>query len=202
MANPFLEYEEVQSKQPGGWAFELLQTAVIALAICIILWLFVVQGNQVDGQSMEPTFHDKELVLTDKIIQHFGEYKNGDVIIFKNEASGNDFIKRIIGVSGDEVSLSGGKVYVNGVQIEETYLPEGRETSGGTFLAEGETVLVPEGKYFVMGDNRGFSRDSRDNSVGLVPKNDLKGRVFLIYWPPKADNLGVIHRVEESVFNK
>lgn len=202
MANPFLEYEEVQSKQPGGWAFELLQTAVIALAICIILWLFVVQGNQVDGQSMEPTFHDKELVLTDKIIQHFGEYQNGDVIIFKNESSGNDFIKRIIGVPGDEVSLSGGRVYVNGVQIDESYLPEGRETSGGTFLAEGETVLVPEEKYFVMGDNRGFSRDSRDNSVGLVPKNDLKGRVFLIYWPPKADNLGVIHRVEQSVFNK
>ncbi|MCA9382491.1 signal peptidase I [Candidatus Dojkabacteria bacterium] len=202
MANPFLEYEEVQSKQPGGWAFELLQTAVIALAICIILWLFVVQGNQVDGQSMEPTFHDKELVLTDKVIQHFGEYKNGDVVIFKNETSGNDFIKRLIGLPGDEVSVSGGRVYVNGVQIEEAYLPEGRETSGGTFLAEGETVLVPEGKYFALGDNRGFSRDSRDNTVGLIPKNDLKGRVFLIYWPPKSDNLGIVHRVDSSVFNK
>lgn len=199
--NPFLEYEDLNKHAPGGWLFEILQTAVIALAICVVLWLFVVQGNEVDGQSMEPTFHNKQLVLTDKIIQHFGEYQRGDVIIFKNLTSGNDFIKRIIGVPGDEVSLFDGFVYVNGVKINEPYLPEDRRTYGESFLTNGASVTVPEGKYFAMGDNRGNSMDSRHNSVGFIDRKELKGRVFLVYWPPKSDNLGIVDRINYDELN-
>jgi signal peptidase I len=152
---------------------------------------------------MEPTFHDSELLLTNKIVQYlgdtklggvFGDYKRGDVVIFKHTLSQDDFIKRIIAVGGDTVILQDGYVYVNGTRIEETYLPEGRRTEGGNFIAEGQVIKVPEGTYVVFGDNRSNSTDSRSNVVGFVKRSQLKGRVFFRYWP--LEEFGVVKRVD------
>jgi len=132
----------------------------------------------------------------------FGDYKRGDVVIFHEAASNLDLIKRIIGVSGDKLRIQDGYVYVNGTMLNETYLADGttdptvnnkgrtRVTAGQTFDYEGQEITVPTGKYFVMGDNRNNSKDSRYTEVGFLDRADLKGKVVFRYFP--LNKLGVI----------
>jgi signal peptidase I len=194
----------IQNETTGGQKsifLDLLQTVVISLSICVIIYLFIATPNEVNGQSMEPSFYDRELLLTNKIMQLLGstklkvivgDYRRGDVVIFKHTLSQDDFIKRIIGVGGDTVKIEGGYVYVNGTKLNETYLPEGRRTEAGNFLTEGEVVKVPDEYYIVLGDNRGNSTDSRNRLVGFVKRSQMKGRVFFRYWP--LDTFGIIKR--------
>jgi len=202
--NPFVQSEEVEEET--NVFIDLLQTIVVALSICVVIYLFIATPNEVHGQSMEPNFHDKELLLTNKIIQYLGntqlssvigEYKRGDVVIFKHTLSQDDFIKRIIAVEGDTIMIKDGNVYVNGTKINESYLPNGRRTEAGNFLTEGQMVKVPENSYIVLGDNRGNSTDSRSNLVRYVNRNQLKGKVFFRYWP--LDTFGITkgHDFEE-----
>lgn len=195
--NPFIQ-EEITKKESNVF-IDLLQTVVVALSICVVIYLFIATPNEVHGQSMEPTYYDGELLLTNKIVQLLGntgmqkivgDYKRGDVVIFKHTLSQDDFIKRIIGVEGDSVMVKGGYVYVNGTQLDEPYLPEGRRTDASNFLQEGQVVKIPEDSYIVLGDNRGNSTDSRNNLVGFVKRSQLKGKVFFRYWP--LDTFGVI----------
>lgn len=195
--NPFLKSEETEEET--NVFIDLLQTVVVALSICVVIYLFIATPNEVHGQSMEPNFHDKELLLTNKIIQLLGgtqlqavvgDYKRGDVVIFKHTLSQDDFIKRIIAIEGDSVMIKDGSVYVNNVKLNETFLPNGRRTEAGNFLTEGQMVKVPEDSYVVLGDNRGNSTDSRSNLVGFVKRSQLKGRVFFRYWP--LDTFGVV----------
>lgn len=195
--NPFVQ--ETNVKEEKNVFIDLLQTVVIALSICIVIYLFIATPNEVHGQSMEPNFHNGELLLTNKIVQLLGhtslqkivgDYKRGDVVIFRHTLSQEDFIKRIIAVGGDVVMIKDGSVYVNDVRLEETYLPAGRTTQAGTFLLEGEPVKVPDGAFICLGDNRGNSTDSRSKLVGFVYRDDLKGRVFFRYWP--LSTLGLI----------
>lgn len=197
--NPFIQ-ETTKTKESNVF-IDLLQTVVVALSICVVIYLFIATPNEVHGQSMEPNFHDGELLLTNKIIQYLGntqlksivgDYKRGDIVIFKHIYSQDDFIKRIIAVEGDTFMLKDGEVYVNGAKLEESYLPEGRRTDEGNFLREDQVVKVPEGSYIVLGDNRGNSTDSRSNLVGFVTRSQLKGRVFFRYWP--LETFGVIKR--------
>ncbi|MBN2016339.1 signal peptidase I [Candidatus Dojkabacteria bacterium] len=202
--NPFLQ--ETGPKKESNIFIDLLQTVVIALSICVVIYLFIATPNEVHGQSMEPNFYDRELLLTNKTVQLLGntnlksivgDYKRGDIVIFKHTLSQDDFIKRIIAVEGDTIMVKEGHVYVNDIKLNETYLPEGRRTDSGNFLQEGQVVKVPEGSYIVFGDNRGNSTDSRSNLVGFVKRNQLKGRVFFRYWP--LNTFGVIrgHRYTE-----
>lgn len=195
--NPFMQ--EGTNKEESNVFLDLLQTVVIALSICIVIYLFIATPNEVHGQSMEPNFQDAELLLTNKVIQLLGntklsdiigEYYRGDVVIFKHTLSQEDFIKRIVAIEGDTVVIEDGHVYVNGIQLQEHYLPNGRRTEAGSFLIEGEAVRVPEGSYIVLGDNRGNSTDSRSKLVGFVKRSDLKGRVFFRYWP--LDTFGLV----------
>jgi signal peptidase I len=187
---------------------DILQTIIIALMISVVIYLVIAIPNQVDGQSMEPNFHDKELLLTNKIIQWFGQsqvaytlhlnydYERGDVVIFHFQ--GADLIKRVIALEGDTIRIEENSIFVNGSKIDEKYIPTTTRTripfTSQAFFQEGETITVPEDHYFVMGDNRENSKDSRFREVGFIPREDVKGRVFFRYWP--LDKFGIIRKGE------
>lgn len=167
------------------------QTILLASAVFLITYVFLFRPFQVSGESMVPNYHDSEYILTNLITLRFSEPEIGDVIVFKAPNDpGKDFIKRVIAGPSDTVMIRDNKVYVNGEILDEsTYLPPGTITAPGTFLAEGESVTVPPGNYFVMGDNREFSSDSRE--WGFVPEDKIIGKSFFVYWP--LDEVGFIH---------
>lgn len=164
---------------------DLAETLVIAGAVFVIFYAFLFRPFQVNGQSMFPNYHDKEYILTNLIVLKLKDIDRGDVIVFESPVSKEkDFIKRVIGVSGDEIMIRGGFVFVNGIRLDESsYLPQDFKTYAGAFLSEGETVKVPNGNYFVLGDNRNFSSDSRE--WGFVKKEKIIGKSFVVYWPPQ-----------------
>lgn len=138
---------------------------------------------------MFPNFEDKEYVLTDLISYRFSDPKLGDVIVFQAPKDADkDYIKRVIGVPGDIVSLRDGEVYLNNIKLNESaYLKNTVKTYSGSFLKEGQTVAVPQGQYFVLGDNRPYSSDSRE--WGFVKKDKVIGRSLFVYWPPNRTRL-------------
>lgn len=136
---------------------------------------------------MKPNFHDGEYILTDKISYRFGEPKRGDVIIFTSPTDQDvDFIKRIIGLPGEKVTISDGKVTIknnehkDGFVLQEPYETLG-PTAGGKEAPQNTEVQVGENEYFVLGDNRLESFDSR--SWGNLPKKNIIGKAWLRYWP-------------------
>ena len=168
-----------------GYHFvDLIQTFVVVGAIFAITYLFIAQPNKVSGNSMVPNFHDGDYILTEKITYKFGEPQKGDTIVLKNPRNTEqDFIKRVIGTPSDTIAVQNDSVYINGQKINESYLPRGTETEGGKFLREGESLRIGINLYFALGDNRGASSDSRE--WGPVTKDNIIGKVFLRYWPPK-----------------
>ena len=167
-----------------GVIWELVEAFVFALAIFVVVYWFLAQPNQVKGLSMEPTFHDGELILTDKFTyQRSRKPERGEVIILKDpNTPDRDFIKRVIALPGDVVKISQGKVFVNGKQLDESnYLDSRVYTNEESFLREGQSYTVPQDKYFVLGDNRQHSSDSRD--FGPITTEELIGRVIFRYWP-------------------
>lgn len=165
---------------------DLVETIVIAGAIFVVVYAFLARPFQVSGQSMFPTFKNNEYVLTNIIGIKFGKISRGDVIVFKSPVDKEkDYIKRVIGLPDDVVALKNGKVYVNNTQLDESaYLSPDYKTGGETFLSDGSEVTVPEGAYFVMGDNRDFSSDSRE--WGFVTTDKIIGKSAVVYWPPPA----------------
>ena len=168
----------------GGFFLDILEVVVLAFALFLFCYLLVFQPHKIDGRSMEPNFLDKEYLLTDKtkykILRQMPQ--RGDVVVFKAPTeSDKEFIKRIIGLPGETVAIKEGKVYINGTMLEEKYLPESLSTSGGFFLQDGQEIIVPEGKFFVLGDNRPNSSDSR--YWGFIGIKDIVGRAWLVYWP-------------------
>jgi signal peptidase I len=162
---------------------DLVETLVIAAAIFIVIYAFLFRPFQVNGQSMFPNYHNGEYILTNLIALKFGDLKRGEVVVFESPIDKEkDYIKRVIGVKGDRVMIKDGSVYINGVKLDESsYLPLDVKTYGGAFLGEGEEAVVPAGEYFVIGDNRGGSSDSR--AWGFVPKSKMIGKSFFVYWP-------------------
>jgi signal peptidase I len=162
--------------------FDFLQGIVVVLALMVMMYLYIMSPQEINGASMEPTFHNKEFILTNKIEYKFREPKRGDVVIFKSPRNKDiDYIKRIIGVPGDRVELKAGSYHVNGQQLFEPYLAPNTYTAGGNYLRDEGGIIVPGGRYFVSGDNRGHSSDSRE--FGPVPMGDFIGKAFLRYWP-------------------
>jgi signal peptidase I len=182
----------------GGFFLDIIETVVIALSIFLIVYLFVMQPHQVNGSSMVPTFENGEYLLTDKISYKTGLPGRGDVVVFHApdsaqcpEGTGCDFIKRIIGLPGDTIEVKNGSLYLNGEKLSEVYLPDDFVTRPGNYTLSGP-VVVPEGNYFVVGDNRDHSSDSR--FWGTVSFEKIVGKVFFRYWPPAR--VGVISKVD------
>lgn len=166
---------------------DIIETVVVAAAIFVVVYLFLLQPHQVKGASMEPNFHDLEYILTDKITYRFSEPRRGDIIIFKAPPNPEiDFIKRIIALPGEKIEIKNSKITIynsekpGGFTLSEPY--EIMEPIiGGTRLPEGKIFEVPKDSYFVLGDNRTHSLDSRE--WGEVPKSAIIGKAWLRYWP-------------------
>lgn len=159
--------------QRSHLAREIVET--ILLTALIFLVVNTLTGRfRIEGQSMEPNLHEGEYVLIDKVSYLLHAPARGDVIVFLRPNE-RDFIKRIIGVPGDTVEVRDGQVYVNGTALDEPYLDQAT-------ISPLLPVHVETGRYFVMGDNRNNSSDSR--AFGTIDAKDIVGRAWLIYWPP------------------
>lgn len=174
----------------GANFVDFLQTLVVFGAIFAIIYLFIAQPHKVSGQSMFPTFHNGDYILTDKISYRLNPPKYGDVIVLRNPRNeSQDFIKRVIALPGQTIRVEDSGIYVNDLKLDERYLPPGTPTRGGSFLREAETVTVPESQWIVIGDNREHSSDSRE--IGAIPEKQIIGRVFFRYWP--LNSFGLIN---------
>lgn len=162
------------SKSREVW--EWVRSIAIAVILALLIRAFVFEVYEVEGGSMIPSLEDQERIVANKLVYHFGSPEQGDIIVFEFDQH-TDYIKRVIGVGGDTIEIYDGKVYCNGIKLEEPYL------SDDMIINDYGPVVVPEGHYFVMGDNRKDSRDSRDPLVGFVSLERIKGKASLIIWP-------------------
>lgn len=183
-------------KAIGNFFLDIIETVVIALSIFLVIYLTLIQPHQVNGQSMVPTFQSGEYVLTDKVSYRFRNPERGEVVVFHApeaahcpKGTGCDFIKRVIGEPGDTVALENNHYLVNGTVLDESYIPPEYVTLPGAFM-KGRTVTLGPDEYFVSGDNRPYSSDSR--AWGPISKSEIVGRAFFRYWP--ANVMGVINK--------
>ncbi len=179
---------------------DVIETIVVAAAIFVVVYLFLLQPHQVKGASMEPNFHDGEYILTDKISYRFSEPKRGDVVVFKAPTNPDvDFIKRIVALPGERLKINNNTIVIfndehpKGFTLSEPY--EVMEPiAGGSHIKEGRVVEVPAENYFVFGDNRTHSFDSRE--WGPLPKKSIVGKAWLRYWP--VSRISIIRGVSFS----
>ena len=170
-----------------GYFIDVVETLVVAAAIFVVVYLFLLQPHQVRGASMEPNLSDGQYILTDKVTYRFGEPKRGDIIVFKAPVDENfDYIKRIIALPGETISIKNEQINIknsedpDGFVLDEPYSTNGT-TSSGEVLADGAELTLGEDNYFVLGDNRNQSFDSRE--WGELPKENIIGKGWLRYWP-------------------
>jgi signal peptidase I len=155
-----------------GWARDILFTALIAVLVVI----FVVQPVKVEGTSMEPRLEPRDRIFVNKFVYYFSDVKRGDIVVFwypKDKTK--SFIKRVIGLPGETVEVRSGVVYFNGEKLSEPYL------AGGFDNESYPLQVVPPDHYFVLGDHRNSSNDSRD--WGFVPEQNIFGEAVFRYWP-------------------
>jgi len=166
-------------------ARELFETAVLTLLIFFLIRV-VIQNFRIEGQSMEPTLHAGQYLIVNKAVYRWlHPPERGDIIVFEYPRSPDrDFIKRVIGLPGEEVEIRDGIVYINGRALNEPYI------SSPSTRSFGPQVVGPD-EYFVLGDNRPNSSDSR--SWGMLPRKYIVGKAWLSYWPPETWGLVANH---------
>ena len=170
---------------------ELLNTAIYLLCVLGAVWLvitFVGQRTEVEGASMENTLHNGDNLIVDKLSYRFHDPERFDIIVFPFQFQDNTYyIKRIIGLPGETVQVIDGYTYINGEQLAgDIYGAEVMESAG----IAAEPITLGGDEYFVLGDNRNHSSDSRDPSVGILKRKDLMGRAWIRIYP--FDKMGVI----------
>ena len=154
---------------------EILETVVPAIMIALLINLFMAQATKVYGQSMEPSLHSDQRLIVEKLSYHLHPPRRGDVVVLKLHHDNSELlIKRVIGLPGEEIEIKEGRVFINGKPLEEPYL---NQFTAGQMAPQ----MVPPLHVFVLGDNRGFSNDSR--SFGMVDFSDIVGRAWFSYWP-------------------
>lgn len=171
--------EQEQASEPTSareFFVELLQVVIVALIIIIPVRYFFIKPFYVKGASMEPTFFDHEYLVIDEISYRFKEPIRGDIIVFRYPRDPKQyFIKRIVALPGETVQVTGGQVFINGEELQEVYLEAETNTVGEMLV-----TLQPD-EYFVLGDNRSFSLDSR--SFGPLPRQYIVGKTWVRGWP-------------------
>lgn len=171
------------AKSVINFVMDILETIVFVGSLFIVIYLFVAQPNQVKGASMDPTFGSGDYIFTSKITYKMRSFHRGDVIVFKSPHNPDiEYIKRVIGVPGDQVMIKDSEVYVNGRQLKEDYIAAKTNLWEGGYSKNGEAVKVSDGMLFVMGDNRPRSSDSRE--FGQITQESVIGQVFYRYFPP------------------
>ena len=150
---------------------------VVAVALAMFIRTFIVELYVVDGPSMRPTLESEERLVVNKFIYRFRTPEKGEVLVFQSPRDpSRDFIKRVIATPGDTIEIREGRVLVNDQLLTEDYILEKTRS-------EYPKSTVPEGRIFVMGDNRNNSEDSRFADVGFVPYDLIKGKAVLVFWP-------------------
>ena len=154
---------------------ELLETVISAGIIAFIIITFIGQVTVVRGASMEPTLHDRERLIANKISYRFESPERNEIIIFKPPIGiKRNYIKRIIGIPGDKIEIVNGKIYVNDQVLEEPYVKH-------RSYENMPPTIVPADSFFVLGDNRPNSSDSR--YWGFVPRKNVVGKAWVVFWP-------------------
>ncbi|PJA40062.1 signal peptidase I [candidate division WWE3 bacterium CG_4_9_14_3_um_filter_39_7] len=162
----------------------------IAVILFVLIYVLVAVPHKVDGSSMLPSFFHGDYLLTEKVTRLWDDYDYGESIVFYYpKDTSKRFIKRVIALPHDTIKLSQGMVYINDLPLDEPYI-KGDPTTGHRFLSEDETYTLGDHEYFVMGDNRSGSSDSRE--WGPVSRDLIVGKVFFRYWP--LSRLGLIER--------
>ena len=163
------------------WARDIAISVIASLIIVTVLY----QPVRVEGTSMQPELRDQDRLFIDKFFFHFEKISRGDVVVFHYPRDPEkSYIKRVIALPGDSIFIDHGRVWINGEPTDEAYVPlRYRDTRS---MPE---ILIPPEEYFVMGDHRSISSDSRD--FGPVDRDLIYGKATFIYWP--ADNMGVVH---------
>ena len=198
-----------KEKSTRGSLIELVTIVAVALGLALGIQAFLVKPFRIPSESMVPTLEIGQRVLVDRLTENFNDYDRGDVLVFKppagadtnscgvqhsersacpeptEERSDTNFIKRVVAVEGDRLSVRGGRVYINGRRQQE---PFARHDDACPICNLPEDITIPEDHYFMMGDNRGASADSRE--WGPVPKDWVIGQAFATYWP--IDKIGTL----------
>ena len=177
----FLEgVEEEQPKSPLREALGMVVYMGIVLGVTFLIITYVGQRTHVSGDSMKNTLNDGDHLIVDKITYRMREPVRYDIIVFPFRYKENTFyIKRIIGLPGETVQIAGGEIYIDGEILKESY---GQEVIKDPGIAE-SPIELGEDEYFVLGDNRNESSDSRDPSVGKIRREEIVGRAWLRIWP-------------------
>lgn len=181
----------VTERRPSG-ARSLVEWVLVivgAVVVALVIKTFLFQAFYIPSESMVPTLAVGDRVLVNKLSYRLHDVNRGDIVVFERpplDQSGEhieDLIKRVIGVPGDRIVIRDGHIYINGQILSEPYLPSGTKTENGPYdkCTEEKPCVVPEGSIWVMGDNRGSSRDSR--WFGPISQDDVVGHAFFRIWP-------------------
>ncbi len=201
--------KDKKEQSTAGSLIELVTIVAVALGLALGIQAFLVKPFRIPSESMVPTLEIGQRVLVNRVGLHFGDPKVGDIMVFKppkgaddnvcgvqhpddqpcprptKERSDTNFIKRVVAVGGDRVGVRRGRVYLNGKLQKEPFI---RPDASCSICNEPKEITVPKGSFFMMGDNRGASADSRE--WGPIPKKWMIGKAFATYWP--IDRIGIL----------
>nr|WP_229757675.1 signal peptidase I [Paenibacillus marchantiophytorum] len=196
---PYIEPDSAAAAAPAkstkNETWEWIKALVIAGVLVIIIRWFLFSPFIVDGDSMRPNFSTGERLIVNKIVYDIRSPKRGEVIVF-HAPEGKDYIKRVIGLPGETVKVTGDKVFINGQEIDQPFIKEAIEQANKdghpyNTLSDYPETKIPDNEIFAMGDNRPNSKDSRAKSVGFVPYDKIVGRAEVIFWP--VSKISFIH---------
>ncbi len=170
---------EGTQRQQKSWLRECAEAVLPALVIVVIINVFLGQTRRVDGLSMEPNLENNQRIIMEKVSYRFRSPRRGEIIVLRRPDGPYEhpLIKRVVGLPGETIAIHDGAVYIDGQPLAEAYLDQ-------PTLGYLQTMRIPEGCYYVLGDNRASSNDSR--SFGVVTREDILGKAWFRYWPPAA----------------